>query len=55
VLKPGGTLAAIVPDERVGDTVFLDPSHKHAFTPESLSRLVSLIGGFEVVEMRFPR
>lgn len=52
VLRPGGTLAAIVPDERVGDTVFLDPSHKHCFTPDSLSRLVSLIGGLEVVETR---
>lgn len=44
VLRPGGVLAVIVPDERAGDTVFLDPTHKHAFTPESLVRLLQLIG-----------
>jgi predicted SAM-dependent methyltransferase len=46
VLRPGGYLAVVVPDERAGDTVFLDPTHKHAFTPESLERLVRTIGGF---------
>lgn len=39
VLRPGGILAAVVPDERAGDTVFLDPTHKHCFTPESLTAL----------------
>ncbi len=52
VLKPGGHLAVVVPDERAGDTVFLDPTHKHCFTPDSLSRLIRLIGGFEIVECR---
>ena len=49
VLKPGGTLAIVVPDERVGDTIYLDPTHKHCFTPESLERLVTIIGGFDVI------
>jgi len=49
VLRPGGTLAIIVPDERAGDTVFLDPTHKHCFTPESLTNLVELIGGVKVL------
>jgi ubiquinone/menaquinone biosynthesis C-methylase UbiE len=48
VLRVGGTLAVVVPDERAGDTVLLDPTHKHCFTPESLTRLVSLIGGLRV-------
>ena len=49
VLRPGGVLAVVVPDERAGDTVYLDPTHKHCFTPESLERLLGLVGGFEVV------
>jgi len=47
VLRPGGALAVVVPDERAGDTVFLDPTHKHCFTPESLERLVRAVGGFD--------
>jgi ubiquinone/menaquinone biosynthesis C-methylase UbiE len=49
VLRPGGALAVVVPDERAGDTVFLDPTHKHCFTPESLERLVRVLGGFEEI------
>jgi len=52
VTRAGGTVAVIVPDERAGDTIFLDPTHKHTFTPESLTRLVGLIDGLEVVETR---
>jgi SAM-dependent methyltransferase len=52
VLKPGGTLAVIVPDERGGDTIFLDPTHKHAFTPESLERLFRAVGGFRDIRTR---
>lgn len=47
VLRAGGALAVVVPDERAGDTVFLDPTHKHCFTPESLERLVRAVGGFD--------
>ena len=49
VTRDSGTVAMIVPDERAGDTIFLDPTHKHTFTPESLERLVNLVGGLEVV------
>jgi len=52
VTREGGTVAMIVPDERAGDTIFLDPTHKHAFTPESLGGLVGLVHGLEVVETR---
>lgn len=46
VLRPGGTLAVIVPDEEAypGRTVELDPTHYHAFTQRSLARLVGLTG-----------
>jgi predicted SAM-dependent methyltransferase len=47
VLRPGGTLAVVLPDERAGDTVFLDPTHKHCFTPESITSLLDAVGGFD--------
>jgi ubiquinone/menaquinone biosynthesis C-methylase UbiE len=50
VVRPDGTVAMIVPDERAGDTIFLDPTHKHAFTPESLERLVGTIPGLRVLK-----
>jgi SAM-dependent methyltransferase len=49
VLKIGGIMAIIVPDEGAGDTIYLDPTHKHCFTPESLRRLVNIVGGFDVL------
>jgi SAM-dependent methyltransferase len=50
VTRPGGIVAMIVPDERAGDTIFLDPTHKHVFTPESLERLVGVIDGLRFVK-----
>jgi SAM-dependent methyltransferase len=52
VLRAGGHLAVVAPDERAGDTVFLDPTHKHCFTPESLERLFRVLGGFEDIHTR---
>lgn len=54
VLRPGGTLAVVVPDEErfPGRTLDLDPTHYHAFTERSLSSLLELTGLFEVVETR---
>ncbi len=51
VLRPGGTLAVIVPDEGrfAGRTIDLDPSHYHAFTESSLRRLVEVVGYIRVV------
>jgi SAM-dependent methyltransferase len=51
VLRPGGALAVLVPDERALNTIALDPTHKHVFTPESLTRLVKLIGGLRIVKV----
>ncbi len=51
VLKPGGVLATILPDERTVDTIALDPTHKHAFSPESFVRYIELIGGLAIVKV----
>ena len=48
VLKRGGVMVLVVPDDRALNTVSLDPSHKHAFTPESLRNLLGVVGGFQV-------
>lgn len=37
VLKPGGVIASIVPDDQYINSIALDKSHKHAFTRESLT------------------
>lgn len=46
VVRPGGALVVVVPDEDTysGRTVSLDPTHFHAFTPASLARLLDLVG-----------
>jgi len=51
VLKPGGTLAVILPDEenfptQRGRTLELDPTHYHGYSMAALGRLVHLVGGF---------
>lgn len=51
VLCRGGILAVILPDETSRNTIALDPTHKHAFTPESFERLLSVIGGFEIIKI----
>ncbi|MDF1799533.1 MAG: class I SAM-dependent methyltransferase [Planctomycetota bacterium] len=52
VLRPGGKLAMIVPDDRYVDTIRLDPTHKHVFTPDSMRRILELIGDMREVEVR---
>lgn len=50
VLKKGGKLCLVIPDNRYGDTVRLDPTHCHAFTPESLMRILQLVKGFKIID-----
>jgi len=52
VLKSGGKLAVILPDDRFVDTIALDPTHKHVFTPDSFRRYMDGIGGFRELEVR---
>lgn len=57
VLKPGGTLAVILPDEENfpderGRTVELDPTHYHGYSMAALERLVRLVGGMDEISTR---
>lgn len=42
VLKYGGQLVIIVPDWRYCEAISCDPSHVHAFTPESLKSIIEV-------------
>lgn len=48
VIKDGGKLVIIVPDWRYCEAISCDPSHVHAFTPDSLSSLIGIVGGFKI-------
>ena len=52
ILKKGGTLGIVLPDENKINTISLDPTHRHVFTPESFKRMLELIGEFEIIELR---
>jgi len=49
VLKIGGLLCIVLPDERCGETIKLDPTHVHVFTPNSFKRLLEVVGGFKII------
>ncbi len=51
VLKPGGLLILVLPDDEYVDTIHLDPSHYHVFTQESSVRFLKTLGGFKVVKV----
>ena len=51
VLKPGGILGMVVPDDEVCNTISLDPTHFHVFTRSSMKRLLDLIGGFKILKL----
>lgn len=44
ILKIGGRLLIAVPNQEIVSSIPLNPEHVHAFTPTSLSRIVSLCG-----------
>jgi predicted SAM-dependent methyltransferase len=48
VLKKGGIIGVVVPDDRIIDTRALNPQHKHALTPELLKDHVRRSGGLEI-------
>ena len=52
VLRIGGILGVVVPDEGALKTIPLDSTHYHAFTQRSFARLVGLIGGLEIIDLR---
>lgn len=50
VLKPGGILGIILPDDIRGSSMYV-LCHKHCFTPESFKNLVQLIGGLKIIKL----
>lgn len=52
VLKKGGKVVVTVPDESVIPSIPLDPTHLHAYTPQSLKDLFDLIPGFKDIELK---
>jgi|GEM_PF-1480840 SAM-dependent methyltransferase len=51
VVKPGGILGMVIPDDEFTDTIKLDPTHLHVFTRSSFKRLIDLIGGLEILHI----
>lgn len=51
IVKKGGRLIIVVPNEEDGSTIPMNPEHKHSFTPSSLTSLVQLLG-MKVLETR---
>ncbi|VAX24832.1 hypothetical protein MNBD_NITROSPINAE04-2504 [hydrothermal vent metagenome] len=50
VLKPGGVIGLVLPDDEAFDTINADETHTHVFTQSSLKNLVSLLPRLCVVE-----
>lgn len=51
VLKKGGILGVVLPDDEYLDTIALDPTHKHAFTQDSYKNMLNAIGGFKITKL----
>lgn len=52
VLKRGGILGIVIPNDEALDTIKLDPTHKHAFTMESFTHMLEAIGGFKIIKIK---
>lgn len=50
VLEPGGHLVILMPNEDQTKTIVLDPTHVHAYNPETFDSLLGAVGGFEKVD-----
>jgi SAM-dependent methyltransferase len=48
VLKIGGILGVVVPDDRIIDTLSLNPEHRQAFSPELLRKEIDCCGGLKM-------
>lgn len=51
VLKIGGVLCIVLPDDTEVDSIHLAPTHKHVFTPESFRVLMETLGRFEIIKI----
>ncbi len=48
VMKKGGIIGMVVPDDRIIDTRALNPQHKHALTPQLLKDHIQRSGGLKI-------
>ncbi len=48
VVRRGGVIGIVVPDDRIIDTLSLNPDHKKAFTPEIMIEEVERVGGLKI-------
>jgi SAM-dependent methyltransferase len=48
VLKPGGVIGFVLPDDDEFDTLRADPTHLHVFTKGSFRNLIRLVDGLEL-------
>jgi SAM-dependent methyltransferase len=48
VLKIGGILGVVVPDDRIIDTLSLNPEHRQAFSPDLLGEEMNRCGGLKI-------
>lgn len=55
VLKPGGVIGLILPDDEEFDTLRADPTHLHVFTRGSFRSLIGLIDGLELAAIGVSR
>ncbi|MBI4667221.1 MAG: methyltransferase domain-containing protein [Nitrospinae bacterium] len=51
VLKPGGVIALVLPDDDQFDTIHADSTHLHVFTKRSIKNLVSLVDGLKIASV----
>ncbi len=52
VLRMGGILGVVLPDDDETDTIKMDPTHKHVFTQKSFRNLLNTIGGFKIIKLK---
>jgi predicted SAM-dependent methyltransferase len=51
VLKKGGILGVVLPDDSELDTIKIDPTHKHAFTKDIFKNILRKIKGFKIQKL----
>ncbi len=51
ILKTGGVIGLVLPDDNAFDTIHADKTHTHVFTQSSFRNMISLIPGLEIAEM----
>lgn len=51
VVRKGGFIGIVLPDDTFRDTIHLDPTHYHVFTPESFRTIVDLLGGLKIEKL----